>query len=60
MIIPVNKAIEIVWIINKIPIDSGWFIKEKEKEEIIKKKNIKFWIISETENSLLKNINFGN
>lgn len=44
---PVKRAIEIVWIINKIPIDNGWFIKEKENEEIIKKKNIKFCIISD-------------
>lgn len=27
--------------------DSGWFIKENENEEIIKKKNIKFCIISD-------------
>lgn len=44
--IPLNNAIEIVWVINRIPIDKGWFIKENKKEEIIKKKNIKFWIIS--------------
>lgn len=44
---PVKRAIEIVWIINKIPIDNGWFINEKENEEIIKKKNIKFCIISD-------------
>ena len=44
---PVKRAIEIVWIINKIPIDNGWFVIEKEKDEIIKKKNIKFCIISE-------------
>lgn len=49
---PVNRAMQIVWIINKIPIDKGWFIKEKENDEIIKKKNIKFCIISESENSL--------
>lgn len=44
---PVKRAIEIVWIISKIPIDNGWFINEKENEEIIKKKNIKFCIISD-------------
>lgn len=49
---PVNRAMQIVWIINKIPIDKGWFIREKENDEIIKKKNIKFCIISESENSL--------
>lgn len=42
-----KRAIEIVWIINRIPIERGWFINEKEKEEIIKKKNIKFCIISD-------------
>jgi cytochrome oxidase assembly protein ShyY1 len=43
----VKRAIEIVWIINRILIERGWFIKEKEKEEMIKKKNIKFCIISD-------------
>lgn len=46
VIIPVNNAIIIVWIINNTPIDKGWFIREKEKEKIIKTKIIKFWIIS--------------
>lgn len=30
-----------------MPIDNGWLIIEKEKDEIMKKKNIKFCIISE-------------
>ena len=34
-----------VWIINIIPIDKGWFIREKEIAEIIKNKVIKFCII---------------
>lgn len=36
-----------VWIINKIPIERGWFIKEKENDKIIKNINIKVCIISD-------------
>lgn len=52
--VPVNKEIMIVWHINKIPIESGWFIKKNKKEEIVNNNKIKFWVISDSENSLLK------
>lgn len=44
---PVNSAIIIVCIINKIPIDKGWFIKENEKDDKTNNINIKFCIISD-------------
>lgn len=42
---PVNKAIVIVWIINIIPIERGWFIIVNEILVIIKNIIIKFCII---------------
>lgn len=52
--IPVNNAIKIVWVINNNPIDSGWFIKEKVSEEIIKIKIKKFCIMSDQKIVYLK------
>lgn len=50
---PENKEIKIVCVINKIPIESGWFINVNKKAEIINRKIIRFCIIL-TENSLFK------